>query len=503
MGQSSSEASLNSYSRANILKGDLINLYSSMWPLQMTTLPTDSFAEFLQGKGDDASRAFVSACIAIGARSSSHSEIVTKVGPSLTLVDDDEAGQFTPGGFSEWGMRRHGACVTLGSKAIEEARELVQNQPTFRSLKVMLAAILLSSSLDTDRRASRGITLLAVDAYRRLQNDLTASDEDKRLARESVGGALLARDCYFSLNYAEPLVFTPHEAAGIMLAHSGDFDVPCFGVPDCAAYSGLVIFDETLMMRAFWKEQFWTLYNLATLLDGPMNAAMVTAIRAANASIDLLSAELKVRYEQLRLVQEADVFVLHNWSGSWRPSSPKTHALLLVNELIGGFGHVDMLVYARLQLELDAGRLPLDDLSVTMLLIDARERARAVIKLIARGAANWLATPRKHATFSSGFFSQLASVPGWVDLALGRFGEPDGPLSKEAELSAADVELLVRALRIGAYSQASIVTPLRELEAGLEMLRKEELEQMVKVAEGLNLGDFWIGLDGGLPDLAM
>lgn len=67
-------------------------------------------------------------------------------------------------------------------------------------------------------------------------------------------------------------------------------------------------------------------------------------------------------------------------------------------------------------------------------------------------------------------------MPGWVELALGRFGEPDGPLVREDELTVEEVELIVRGLRLASFSQGSLVVVLREMERGLEELRREERE---------------------------
>lgn len=62
-------------------------------------------------------------------------------------------------------------------------------------------------------------------------------------------------------------------------------------------------------------------------------------------------------------------------------------------------------------------------------------------------------------------------LPGWVDLILGRFGDPGGPATPAEELTLDEIESLIRALRIGSYSQSTLAGPLGELEAGLELLR--------------------------------
>ena len=137
-------------------------------------------------------------CTAIGARSSSHSEIVQQVGPSLSTVDDELDGQFTSGGFSEWGLRRHGACFALGTKAVNSATALIQANPSFKTLKLALAAASLASTLQADRNASRPFTVLAISTWRKLVVDPNTTASEMNLLLHKVGPLLMVRDLSFS-----------------------------------------------------------------------------------------------------------------------------------------------------------------------------------------------------------------------------------------------------------------------------------------------------------------
>jgi len=56
-------------------------------------------------------------------------------------------------------------------------------------------------------------------------------------------------------------------------------------------------------------------------------------------------------------------------------------------------------------------------------------------------------------------------------------GADAGIIGADDALGSVDeVELLVRGLRVGAFSQSALVVPLRELERGLEELRRAEAE---------------------------
>ncbi len=148
-------------------------------------------------------QAFISICTAIGARSSSHSEIVQQIGPPLSSVDDDLDGQYTPGGFSEWGVRRAGACFALGTKAVASASALIEAQPSWKTLKLALAAATLASTLQADRHANRPLTRLAIATWRKLVVHPDTSAEEMDMLLHRIGPVLLMRDRIYSFATAE------------------------------------------------------------------------------------------------------------------------------------------------------------------------------------------------------------------------------------------------------------------------------------------------------------
>ncbi len=235
LGPSSSEASLNAFSRANALRVDLVALYRDAWPVQLTSLPANSFEDLLGGKGEvgkvstalhepskvspsaltscslfrhprrsPPAQVFLLICTALGARSSSHSEIVQQIGPSLSVVDDDPAGQLVPGGYSEWGIRRHAACLALGTKATTQALALVEREPSFRTLKLAMAAYSLNTTFNGDYRGRRPFLLLAVRTWRKLIGDPHSSPQEPEQLLSGLGHVLAIRDMFYSICYGSP-----------------------------------------------------------------------------------------------------------------------------------------------------------------------------------------------------------------------------------------------------------------------------------------------------------
>jgi hypothetical protein len=168
------------------------------------------------------------------------------------------------------------------------------------------------------------------------------------------------------------------------------------------------------------------------------------------------------------------VIVLHKWEGRWRPSNPRDHAACLVSEMVADGHDIDSFVYNRLLTEWQAGRFVGAGVDVRGVVDEARERCRLALRDNARATKQWSVLDHKHALLSR-VFHYLGNIQGWVELALGRFGEVDGPRTKEAELTLEEVESLVWGLRVGSFSQSSLVVPLREMEEGLERLRQAEV----------------------------
>jgi len=140
-------------------------------------------------------QAFIAVCTALGARSSSHSEILQQVGPSLSTVDDELEGQFTPGGFSEWGLRRDRACAALGLKAINAAMVVVEAHASFKTLRLALAA----GTVAPDRARARPLTVLAIRIWRALVADPATDPAEAGVLLNSIGPVLLMRDYFYAM----------------------------------------------------------------------------------------------------------------------------------------------------------------------------------------------------------------------------------------------------------------------------------------------------------------
>lgn len=147
---------------------------------------------------------FLAICTALGARSSSHSEIVQEVGPSLSTVDDDLLGHLVPGGYSQWGIRRNGACLALGKKATDAALALVESEPSFRTLKLAMAAYSLNTTFNGDYRGRRPFLLLAVRTWRKLVVDPSTSPQELASLLNGLGHVLYIRDAFYSFCYGSP-----------------------------------------------------------------------------------------------------------------------------------------------------------------------------------------------------------------------------------------------------------------------------------------------------------
>jgi len=261
-----------------------------------------------------------------------------------------------------------------------------------------------------------------------------------------------------------------------------DSTLEYFGIPDCTSTQQLIVFDEIALQTNNQRFQLWLLSTLAHLLAGPVLASFgfneVQALRRAWAINDWAMDQARNKLEQIQKLRDDQVIVLHEWSGRWRPSSPRDHAACLVSEMVADAHDLESFVYNRLQTELAAGTLKGSQVNVEAIVDDARERCRHSLQDIARAVGQWRVLEHKHALLAR-VFHYLGNIRGWVKLAIGRFGELDGPRTKEAELSVEQVEMIVWGLRVGSFSQSSLVVPLREMEQGLEMLRRDEVERVL------------------------
>ncbi len=222
-------------------------------------------------------------------------------------------------------------------------------------------------------------------------------------------------------------------------------------------------------------------------------AAHATSLRQMWAINDWAKSQTTIKLAQIQELNPDEVIVLHKWSGRWRPSCPRDHAACMVSEMVADGHDIDSFVYNRLRTELEAGGLASAEVDVVAVVDEARERCRLALKDNARAAAQWRVLDHKHALLSR-VFHYLGNIKGWVQLALSRFGEPDGPQTRAAELTPEEIESLVWGLRIGSFSQSSLVGPLREMEQGLERLRQAEATAAAEVAD-FDLDQFLVGLD--------
>lgn len=140
----------------------------------------------------------IAICTASGARSSSHSEIVQKPGPQLSIVDDPTR-VHGAGGFSEWGLRRRSACLALGTKAVDQAGAFFRGKPTFRMLTVALVASGLSTTLYADLEGRRSFNRAAVEIWRAVVADPVTTDEEMGLLVGSIGLILSSRDLEYTV----------------------------------------------------------------------------------------------------------------------------------------------------------------------------------------------------------------------------------------------------------------------------------------------------------------
>lgn len=140
----------------------------------------------------------IAICTASGARSSSSSEIVQSVGPSLELVDDPNS-THVPGGFAEWGVRRRTACVALGSKAVDQATALFRGKPTFKLLAIALVAQALSATLYEDLSGRRAFNAVAIGIWRAVVADPATTEDERRLLLGPIGTTLVSRDSEYTI----------------------------------------------------------------------------------------------------------------------------------------------------------------------------------------------------------------------------------------------------------------------------------------------------------------
>ncbi len=296
------------------------------------------------------------------------------------------------------------------------------------------------------------------------------------------------------------------EQALIQAHNSFTFSADCFGLPDCSSPVGLIVFDEDAIKTQSHRFHLCLLAALAPLLSdatlasfGPAHARALRQLWAVN---DWAIAQVGPKVEQVTKLSHEQVVVLHEWQGRWRPTAARDHAACLVAELATDSYDVDALVYDRLHRALLGHQLMSTDVDVAGLVREARERCRLAVRDVARAMPRWGVLERKHALLAR-IYHYLNNVADWAELALGRFGDAGGPQTRAAELTLQEIESLVWGLRIGSFSQSSLVVPLREMEQGLERLRQAEATAAAEVAD-FDLDQFLVGFGddavaSGLP----
>lgn len=240
--------------------------------------------------------------------------------------------------------------------------------------------------------------------------------------------------------------------------------------------------DENATLQSYFKHHLLAMHLLALTIPAtaPIASAEIDSLRRVLTWTDGLHAMLARKLSQLELLAPDRVVVAHDWGGSWRPAEPKEHAVILVSEILGGFERINEYVHVRLAHE----AWPAPTLEQSLFRVEARERCRAGIKGIARSCRYWLGAPRRHAALAD-LLHDASTIPGWVGLALGRCGDGGGPLAQADELTIAEVELIVKGLRIASFSRASLAVPLREMERGLQELRRAAREGVGREEEGV------------------
>lgn len=270
------------------------------------------------------------------------------------------------------------------------------------------------------------------------------------------------------------------ESEYALIAAHNPFDstLDYFGIPDCVHTDGLVVFDEAALQTNYQRYQLWLLTAIARLVTPPILAhftlSHATALRQLWAVADWATAQAATKLAQIQKLTEDEVIVLHEWSGRWRPTNARDHAACMVSEMVADGHDLDSFLYSRLQAELAAGRFASAEVDVVALVSEARDRCRLALKDNVRAVKQWMVLDHKHAILAR-VFHYLNNVTGWAELALSRFGQVGGPRTKEAELTLDEVEMLVRGLRMGSFSQSSLVDSLSTLERGLEELRRAEV----------------------------
>lgn len=112
----------------------------------------------------------------------------------MQLVEHLSEADPGPGGFAEWGLRRHSACLALGERAIEQANALLQSKPTFRTLKVALLASGTCTLVFDDLAGKRTFNSRMIKIWRGLVSHPGTTEEEKEALVGPIGQILLLRD---------------------------------------------------------------------------------------------------------------------------------------------------------------------------------------------------------------------------------------------------------------------------------------------------------------------
>uniref|UniRef100_A0A0K3CFP7 BY PROTMAP: gi/472585190/gb/EMS22756.1/ C6 transcription factor [Rhodosporidium toruloides NP11] gi/647400044/emb/CDR45149.1/ RHTO0S10e05534g1_1 [Rhodosporidium toruloides] n=1 Tax=Rhodotorula toruloides TaxID=5286 RepID=A0A0K3CFP7_RHOTO len=404
---------------------------------------------------DPASRVVATAFCAMGARASPHSAILGISLPSPSPTDCFEEASIA-------GHRREAACRALHNHAFDLMHSLgILYDFSRENLEALLVLIQMLIFNELMPQRSRSLMLFALGQYKELQ-DSALPPGFKEETRKEIGLPLLENDSVTAA-YArkKPLISASdleHYFPAYLHPDTNKDNMQSI-VQDCLrdtlASDGRLthegVSDAANIVQAWISHSHRLFAQVAAPQPGGPPSTLVDDIRKLWTMLDQI-------HEGIRKVQEMLVQLSYVPQGCQGDGCTDEH-LRFITRLDKDLLDTLFLIHSLVTENLGLDSLIGDTAQATY--VESDKRVRKALKLIAFYLELYLTSRDPHLTYHVIF--SLEILPNWTAIAVQRFGETDGPLSPDLELTDEELDWIDKGLVVGSYYHPIANGRLQEL----------------------------------------
>ncbi|GEM10503.1 C6 transcription factor [Rhodotorula toruloides] len=401
------------------------------------------------------SRIVATAFCAMGARASPHSAILGISLPSPSPTDCFEEA-------STAGYRRESACRALHSYAFDLMHSLgILYDISRENIEALMVLIQMLVFNELIPQKSRSLLLFALGQHKELQ-DSALPPSFKEETRKEIGLPLLENDSVTAAySRKKPLISEAdlkHYFPAYLHPVTDKDNIQAI-VQDCLrdtltsdghlTHKG--VSDAANVVQACISHSHRLFAQIAALQPGGPPSTLVRDIRKLWTMLDQI-------HEAVRKVQEMLVqlsYVPHGCQGDGCTDEHLRFITRLDKDLLDTLFLIHSLVTENLGLDSLIG----DTAQATY--VESDKRVRKALKLIAFYLELYLTSRDPHLTYHVIF--SLEVLPNWTAIAVRRFGETDGPLSPDLELTDEELDWIDKGLIVGSYYHPIANGRLQEL----------------------------------------